>query len=71
MATKIKRDPSDLTGVGWAAMEGLLPKSAQYERRRKADLREVLNALRYLLRSGCGWRMLPKDFPAGQTVCGS
>lgn len=36
--------------------------------RRKADLREVINALRYLVRSGCGWRMLPEDFPAWQTV---
>jgi transposase len=32
------------------------------------DLREVLNAIRYLARTGCGWRMLPKDFPAWQTV---
>jgi transposase len=68
MAAKTKRYPSDLTDVEWAAMEGLLPKPAQRGRRRKADLREVINALRYLVRSGCGWRMLPKDFPAWQTV---
>ena len=49
-------------------MEALLPKPAQRGRRRKADLRQVINALRYLVRSGCGWRMLPKDFPAWQTV---
>jgi putative transposase len=33
------------------------------------DLREVLNAIRYLVRGGVGWRMLPKDFPPWQTVC--
>ena len=32
------------------------------------DLRKVLNAIRYLARTGCGWRMLPKDFPPWQTV---
>ncbi len=32
------------------------------------DLREVLNAIRYLARAGCGWRMLPKDFPPWQTI---
>jgi len=68
MAAKTKRYPSDLTDIEWAAIEGLLPKPAARGRRRKADLREVINALRYLVRSGCGWRMLPKDFPAWQTV---
>ena len=37
-------------------------------RRRSVDLREVLNAIRYMARSGGGWRMLPKDFPPWQTV---
>ena len=32
------------------------------------DMREVLNAIRYIARAGCGWRMLPKDFPPWQTV---
>jgi putative transposase len=32
------------------------------------DMREVLNAIRYIARAGCGWRMLPKDFPRWQTV---
>lgn len=45
-------------------MEGLLPEPAQRGRRRKADLRGVINALRNLVRSGCGWRMLPKGYPA-------
>ena len=37
-------------------------------RRRSVDLREILNAIRYIARSGGGWRMLPKDFPPWQTV---
>ena len=37
-------------------------------RPRKTDLREVVNAIRYLVRTGCGWEMLPRDFPPWQTV---
>jgi transposase len=37
-------------------------------RKRETDLREILNALRYMARSAGGWRMLPKDFPPWQTV---
>jgi len=33
------------------------------------DLREGMNATRSLTRTGCGWRMLPKDFPPWRTVC--
>lgn len=65
---KTKRYPTDLTDEEWSQIEPLLPKPAKTGRRRKADLREVVNAIRYLARSGCGWRMLPKDFPPWQTV---
>ncbi len=66
-ATK-KRYPSDLTDAEWAAIEPLLPAPARQGRRRQVDLREVLNALRYLVRAGCGWRMLPIHFGPWQTV---
>ena len=46
----------------------VLPPPAKTGRQREVDLREVLNAIRYLARTGCGWRMLPKDFPPWQTV---
>jgi len=59
MAAKTKGSPSDLTGMEWAAMEGLLPKPAQRARRKKADLREFINVLRYLVRSGCDWLIVP------------
>jgi transposase len=65
---KTKRYPTDLTEEEWSRIEPLLPRSAQTGRRREVDLREVLNAIRYLARTGCGWRMLPKDFPPWQTV---
>jgi transposase len=63
-----RRYPSDLTDAEWARIRPLLPEPARRGRRRKVDLREVLNAIRYLARTGCGWRMLPHDFPPWQTV---
>jgi len=65
---KTKRYPSDLTDEEWLALEGLLPGVAQRGRKRTTDLREVVNALRYMVRSGCEWRMLPAHFPPWQTV---
>ena len=65
---KTKRYPSDLTDEEWRAVEPLLPGPAPNGRRRTTDLREVLNAIRYMVRSGCEWRMLPVHFPPWQTV---
>lgn len=65
---KTKRYPSDLTDAEWSAMEPLLPKVSRTGSRRQTDLREVLNAIRYMVRSGCEWRMLPVHFPPWQTV---
>ena len=52
---------------GWR-IEPLLPRFSKRGRKPSVDLREVLNAIRYMTRSGGGWRMLPKDFPPWQTV---
>jgi putative transposase len=65
---KTKRYLTDLTDEEWAQIEPFLPRPARRGRRRETDLREVMNAIRYLARTGCGWRMLPKDFPPWQTV---
>jgi len=65
---KTKRYPSDLTDEEWARIGPLLPKPAKKGRKPEVDLREVLNAIRYMARSGGGWRMLPNDFPPWQTV---
>ena len=65
---KTKRYPSDLTDEEWGRVAPLLPKPARRGRKPSVDLREVLNAIRYMARAGAGWRMLPKDFPPWQTV---
>ena len=65
---RTKRYPTDLTDEEWARIEPVLPRPARTGRRRQVDLREVMNAIRYLARIGCGWRMLPKDFPPYSTV---
>ena len=65
---RTKRYPSDLTNEEWDRIAPLLPKVARRGRRPSVDLREIWNAIRYMARSGGGWRMLPKDFPPWQTV---
>lgn len=65
---KTKRYPTDLTDEEWAKVEPLLPRRSKRGRPREVDLREIINAIRYLVRTGCGWRMLPKDFPPWETV---
>ena len=65
---KTKRYPSDLTDEEWLAIEPILPRPAERGRKRTTDLREVVNAIRYMVRSGCEWRMLPIHFPPWQTV---
>jgi putative transposase len=60
--------PSDLTDAEWAVLAPLLPPAQPGGRPRSTDLREVLNALRYWLRSGEAWRLLPHDFPCWKTV---
>jgi putative transposase len=65
---KTKRYPSDLTDEEWFAVEPFLPQAGPTGSPRRTDLREILNALRYLVRSGCEWRMLPVHFPPWQTV---
>ncbi|HEY5207217.1 MAG TPA: IS5 family transposase [Roseiarcus sp.] len=68
IAKKTKRYPTDLTDEEWERMGPFLPKPAKRGRKPTTDLREVLNAIRYMARSGAGWRMLPKDFPPSGTV---
>ena len=57
--------PSDLTDFEWFNIEHLFqaPRKGKGGRPRTYELREVVNALFYMARSGCSWRMLPHDFP--------
>ena len=63
-----KAYPSDLTDAQWAIAEPLVPKPFPRGRPRKSDLREVVNAILYVVREGCSWRALPHDLPPWRTV---
>ncbi len=60
--------PTDLTDAQWARLEPLLPAAKPGGRPRRVDLRAVCDALFYVGRGGCHWRMLPADLPKWQTV---
>jgi transposase len=65
-----RRYATDVSDAEFALIEPLLPGCQRGGRARTTSLREVLNAILYLLRTGCPWRMLPKDFPPKSTVYG-
>jgi transposase len=67
-APREERYPSDLTDVEWAIVAPMIPPPRRGGRPRETDMREVMNAVRYVLRTGCQWRQLPKDFPPRSTV---
>jgi putative transposase len=63
------RYPSDLTDGEWARLAPLIPPAKSGGRPRETDMREAMNAILYLLRTGCPWRYLPRDgFPPRSTV---
>jgi transposase len=64
------RYATDLTDDEFALLAPHLPAPNRVGRPREVDLREVLDAIFYLLRTGCPWRLLPKEFPPKSTVFG-
>ena len=60
--------PSDLSDQEWAILEPLLSSAEKRGRPPKWPHRHVADAVFYLLRSGCSWRMLPREYPPWQTV---
>jgi putative transposase len=66
MASKIY--PSDLTDHEWHLLEPYLPAPKRRGRPRVHSPRQILDAVFYVLKSGCQWRMLPRDFPPWKTV---
>ena len=63
--------PSDLTDAQWAILAPLVERPRRADGRgrpRTVELREVTNAILYVLHEGCRWRALPHDFPAWETV---
>ncbi len=63
----IKRDLSD---AEWEVLNPLLPLPRGFGHPRKVDLREILNGIFYVQRTGCQWEMLPHDLPPHTTVYG-
>ena len=68
MSSMRKPYPSDLTDAQWALISPYIPHALPGGRPRSVAMREVLNAIFYLNKSGCSWRMLPHDFPPWGTV---
>ncbi len=62
------RYPSDLTDAEWGLVAPLIPPAKHGGRKRSVDVREVVNAIMYVLGTGCQWRALPKDLPPRSTV---
>ena len=60
--------PSDLNEAEWAILDPLIPKARKPGRPEKHPKRTILNAIFYLVRSGCAWRMLPNDLPPWKLV---
>jgi transposase len=65
---KSGRYASDTTDLEWQWIEPLMVVKEGRGRPRKWPMREIVNAMFYILRSGCSWRLLPKDFPPMTTV---
>lgn len=65
---KRKTYPTDLSDEQWKLLSSMLPPPELRGRKRVVDLREIFNALCYIARAGCQWRLLPEGFPKWQTV---
>lgn len=62
------RYPSDLNDAEWTLIAPLIPPARRGGRRRSVDVREVVNAIFYVLATGCQWQALPKDLPPKSTA---
>jgi putative transposase len=60
--------PSDLSDHEWAVLAPLLPAAKPGGRPRSVDLRQILNGIFYLLRTGCAWRYLPQEYGPWSTI---
>lgn len=62
------RYPSDVNDAEWGLIASLIPPARRGGRRRSVDVREILNAIFYVLATGCQWQALPKDLPPKSTA---
>jgi putative transposase len=63
-----KAYPTDLSDEEWNIIEPYVPRPKSGGRPAQHERREILNAIAYVLRSGCAWRLLPYDLPPWPTV---
>jgi putative transposase len=66
--TSLKVYACDLSDQEWAILEPSIPEAKPGGRPRSVDIRQILNGIFYMLRSGCAWRLLPHDYPAWSMV---
>lgn len=66
----MKRYESDLSDEEFEILEAFLPKVFDDGRPRKYEIRDILNGIFYIEKTGCQWRMLPKEFPKWTSVYG-
>jgi transposase len=62
------RYPSDLTDEEWEIIKPEIPPAKRGGNKRRVDIREIINAIMYVLSTGCQWRAIPKDLPPRSTV---
>lgn len=67
-AMKRKRYPSDLTDAQWHLIESFIPACSEKATVPTIERRESVNAILYVLRTGCSWRQMPHDLPNGKTA---
>lgn len=60
--------PTDLTNAEWRILEPLIPAAKPGGRPPKWTRRAIVNGIFYLVRSGCQWRLLPREYPPWKTV---
>ena len=65
---KRKAYKTDLTDAQWQVIEPLIPPAKKGGRQRTVDIREILNAIFYVIRTGCSWEMIPHEFSPYSTV---
>ena len=68
MCSPLRLYPSDLSDQEWEILAPLIPPAKPGGRPRKWPVQAILNAVYYVLRSGCQWRMLPREFPPWSMV---
>jgi putative transposase len=59
---------SDLTDQDWDILAPVMPPPARSGRPRRWEMRAIMNAIFYVVRTGCAWSLLPRDFPSRSTV---